>query len=68
MTGAVVGNEHAAVLGDGDVYGAAPDLAVFGNEAGEEVFVATIGVAVEHGDADDFLAGAVGTVRRYQEQ
>jgi hypothetical protein len=30
--GAVVGNEHAAVFGDGDAYGAAPDLAVFGND------------------------------------
>jgi hypothetical protein len=60
--GAVIGDEHAAVFGDGDVYGSAPDLAVFGDEAGEEVFVAAVGLAVVHGDADDFVAGSVGTV------
>jgi hypothetical protein len=42
---------------------AAPDLAVFGDEAGEEVFVAAAGVAVVPGDANDFVAGAGDTVR-----
>ena len=60
--GAVVGDEQAAVFGDGDAYWAAPDLAVFGDETGEEVFVAAVGVAVVHGDANDFVAGAVGAV------
>src|ERR1700722_2109161 len=59
--GAIVGNEQAAVFGYGDAYGAAPDLAVFGDEAREEVFVATIGVTIVHGDAYNFVAGAVGS-------
>ena len=60
--GAVVGDEHAAVFGDGDAYGTAPDLAVFGDETGEEVFIAAVGVAVVHGNADDLITGAVGAV------
>ncbi len=60
--GTVIGDEQAAIFGDRDTYGAAPYLAVFGDEAGEEVFVAAIGVAVVHRDADDFVARAVGTV------
>ena len=35
----VVGDEEAAVFADGDAYRAAPDLAVRGDEAGEEVVV-----------------------------
>ena len=48
-TGAVVRNEHTAVLGYGDTYRASPDLAVFRDESGEEVFVASVGMAVVHG-------------------
>ena len=51
--GAIVGNEQAAVFADSDAYRAAPDLAVFGDKAGEEVFVAAVGVAVVHGDVND---------------
>jgi hypothetical protein len=29
----VVGDEHASVLGDGGAYEAAPDVAIFGDEA-----------------------------------
>src|SRR5271155_202381 len=61
-TGSVVGDEQATVFGDGDTYGTAPDLAVFGDEAGKEVFIAAVGVAVVHGDVNDFVAGAVSTV------
>ena len=32
--GAIVGDEEAAVVGHGDADGPAPDLAVFGDEAG----------------------------------
>ena len=39
----IVRNEHAAVMRDRDAYGASPDLAVFGNEAGKKVFVAAFG-------------------------
>src|SRR5580658_2035658 len=62
--GAIVGDEQATVFGDGDAYGAAPDLAVFRDETGEEVFVTAVGVAVVHGDVNDFVAGAVGAVPR----
>jgi len=60
--GAVVGDEHAAVIGDCDTYWPAPDLAVFRDKASEEVFVASLGMAIVRGDADDFVAGAAGTV------
>ena len=59
---AVVGYVEAAVGSYGDSYGTAPDLAVGGYEAGEEVIVFPGGVAVFHGDVDDFVAGAVGAV------
>ncbi len=59
---AVVGYVEAAVGAYGYAYGAAPDLAVGGYEAGEEVVVFAGGVAVLHGDDDDFVAGAVGAV------
>ena len=49
----------AAVLGDRDAHRAAPDLAVGGNEAGQEVVVLAGGVAVVHRDDDDLVAGAV---------
>src|SRR5277367_6719378 len=58
----IVGDEQAAVFRNGDPYGAAPHLAVFSDETGEEVFVAAVGVTVVHGDADDFVASAVGAV------
>lgn len=60
--GAVVGDVEGAVVACGDAYGAAPDLAVGGDEAGEEVLVLAGGVAVAHGDADDLVAAAVGAV------
>ncbi len=59
---AVVGDVEAAVVAYGDADGPAPDLAVGGDEAGEEVVVLAGGVAVFHGDEDDFVAGAVGAV------
>ena len=37
--GAVVGDEEGSVFGDGDADRATPDLAIGGDEAGEEVFV-----------------------------
>src|SRR5271170_8294437 len=58
----VVGDEQTAILGDGDAYGATPHLAVLGDETGQEVFVAAIGVAAVHGDADDLITGTVGAV------
>src|ERR1035438_7514941 len=57
--GAVVCDEDAAVFGDGDTYRAAPDLAVFRDESGQEIFVTAISMAVVHGNADDFVASAV---------
>ena len=39
---AVVGDEELAVFGDGDAHWPAPDLAVGGDEAGEEVFVLAV--------------------------
>jgi hypothetical protein len=56
---AVIGDEHAAVLGNRDTYGPAPDLSVFRDKAGEKVLVASVGVAVVHGNADDLLSGTV---------
>jgi len=61
---AIVGDEEAAIFSDSDADGAAPDLAVRGDEAGEEVFVAAFGSAVVHGDADDFVTGAVLAIPR----
>src|SRR5271156_4417810 len=58
----VVGDEQAAVLGDGAAYGSAPHLAVFCDETGEKVLEASIGMAAVHRDADDLIAGAVGAV------
>ena len=46
-------------LRDRDAYRPTPDLAIGGDEAGEEVVVLAGGVAVVHGDADDLVAGAV---------
>jgi hypothetical protein len=46
--GAVIGNEEKAVTADGDVDGTAPDLAIGGDEAGEEVIVFSGGFAVDH--------------------
>ncbi len=59
---AVVGYVEAAVVAYGDAYGAAPDLAFGGYEAGEEVVVFAGGLAVLHGDDNDFVAGTVGAV------
>jgi hypothetical protein len=39
-----------------------PDVAIFGDETSEEVLVAAASETVMRGDADDFVAGAVGTV------
>src|ERR1035438_1806408 len=60
--GAVVGREHASVIGDGDTYRPAPDLAIFRDETGKEVFVAPVGMTVVHGNEDDFVACTVHTV------
>ena len=60
--GAVVCDEDAAVFRDGDTDRPPPDQAVFRHETGEEVFVTAISMAVVHGDADDFVAGAIGAV------
>ena len=60
--GAIVCDEDAAVFGDGDTDRPPPDPAVSRHETGEEVFVTAIGMAVVHGDADDFVAGAIGAV------
>src|ERR1700722_7388911 len=59
---AVVGDVEGAVVADGDAYGTAPDLAVGGDEAGEEVLVLAGGLAVLHGDADELVAATVGAV------
>src|ERR1017187_9927676 len=59
---AVVGNEQAAILGDSEADGTAPDLAVGGDETGEEVVVLAGRATVVHGDADDLIAGAVQAV------
>jgi hypothetical protein len=45
---AVIGNEHAAVLGDCDTYGPVPDLSLFGYKSGKKVFVASVSAAVVH--------------------
>src|ERR1700735_5629921 len=60
--GAVVGDEEGAVVGYGDADGTTPDLAVGGDEAGEEVFILTGGVTVAHGHANDLIATAFGAV------
>src|SRR5271168_2782807 len=60
--GAVVGDVEGAVVADGDADGTAPDLAVSGDEAGEEVLVLAGGLAVLHGDADELVAATVGAV------
>ena len=60
--GAVVRDEERAVVASGDAYGAAPDFAVRGDEAGEEILVLASGVAVAHGNADDLVSAAVGAV------
>src|ERR1700728_1375482 len=52
---AVVRNEHAAVFRDCDTYGPAPDLSLFGYKSREKVFVASVGVAVVHRNADDLF-------------
>ncbi len=56
--GAVVYDDEAAVVGYGYADGAAPDLAVLGDEAGEEVVVLAGGVTVQSGNIDNFIAGA----------
>src|ERR1035437_6508313 len=58
----VVGDEEGAVFGFGYAYRAAPDGAVGQDEAGEKVLVLAGCVAVLHGQADNFVAGALGTV------
>ena len=55
----VIGHEQGAVAALRDAYRPAPDLAVGGDEAGEEVLVFAGGVAVVHGEADDFIAGSL---------
>src|SRR6185437_1853614 len=56
---AVIGDEERAVRCDRDTNGTAPDLAVFGDKAIEEVVILAGGMAVLHGDEDDIVAGAV---------
>lgn len=60
----VVGDEERAVGSDGDTDGTAPDISVAraDGEAGKEVLVFAGRVAVAHGQADDFVAGALGAV------
>ena len=60
--GAIVGNIKVAFTAYCYAYWAPPDLTIFGYEAGEEVFVTTLCVAVMHRDSDDFIAGTVGAV------
>src|SRR5580698_1525474 len=60
--GAVVGDEEAAVAGLRYAYRSSPYGAVGEDEAGEEVFVFAGGVAVLHGQADDFVAGTLGAI------
>src|ERR1700677_2192824 len=58
----VICDEHAAVVRDGDTDRSTPDLAILGDEPGEEVLVTAIGMAVVHGDANDFVACTAGAV------
>src|SRR3954471_13298862 len=60
--GAVVRDEEGAILGFCNTDGATPDVPVADGEAGEEVFVLASGMAVLHGQANDFIAGALGAV------
>ena len=62
--GGVVRDEERSVSADGDAHRTAPDLAVGCGEASEEVLELASGAACVHGDADDFVAGAV---TRFQE-
>src|SRR5215471_4016694 len=69
----VVGDEQAAVGGDGEAGGAAPDLRglrAADPKAGEEVLVAAGGPAVLEGYAHDLVAGRLrgvpGTVERHE--
>ena len=54
--------KRRAVVGDGDADWPAPDLAVGGDEAGEEVVVLAGSMAVVHGDVDHLVASAIGAV------
>src|ERR1035441_8484031 len=58
-TAPVVGDEQRPVLSDRDPHRAAPDLAVGGDKAGQEVVVLPGGVAVVQGNVDHLVAGAV---------
>jgi hypothetical protein len=62
--GAVVGDQQAAVLCDRDADRAAPDIAAFRDEAGQEVLVLAGGFAMDDGDGDDFIARAARAVPR----
>jgi hypothetical protein len=63
--GAVVGDQQAAVLCHRDADRAAPYIAAFRDEAGQEVLVLADGFAAfRDGDGDDFIARAVRTVPR----
>ena len=55
----VIGNQQRPVDGRCHANGTAPDISVGKDEAGEEILVATVGVAgVMQRHANDFIAGA----------
>src|SRR4051794_22423456 len=61
---AVIRHHQGPVLGHGHASRAAPDVALLGDEAHEEVFVLAGRLAVLHRDADDLVAGATRPVPR----
>ena len=59
---AIVGYIEVTVRAYGDTYRPSPNLAVLCEEAGEEVLVTSVGTPIVHGDANNLIASAVGTV------
>lgn len=58
----IVGEIKRSVLANGDADGLVPDLTFAGDESGQKVFIAAVGMAILHGDVNDFVAGAVGAI------
>ena len=60
----VIGHHQRPILGDGHADGAAPHVAVFGDEAHQEVLELAGRLAVPHRHSDDLVADTAGPVPR----
>src|SRR6202140_1372132 len=61
---AVIAEQQGAVLREGNLDGASPDILMIGDEADHKILVLAGGFAIFEGEADDLVAGPQGAIPR----